>query len=39
MCGLGASGSRQGPVAGSYEHCNELSASTKGGKFLEYLSD
>jgi hypothetical protein len=24
-----------GPVAGSYEHCNELSGSIKGGEFVD----
>jgi len=28
-----------GPVVGSYEHSNEPSGSTKGGEFLDKLSD
>jgi hypothetical protein len=32
-CGLDASGSEQGPVAGSYEHDNESSRFLKGGEF------
>jgi hypothetical protein len=34
MCGLDASGSGQGPVAGSNEHGNKPSGSIKGGEFL-----
>jgi hypothetical protein len=34
-CGLDASGSGYGPVAGSCEHCNEPSDSTKGKEFLD----
>jgi hypothetical protein len=34
-CGLDASGSGQGPVAGFYKHSNELSSSTKGRVFLD----
>jgi hypothetical protein len=33
-CGLDSSGSGYGPVAGSCEHGNEHSGSTKGGYFL-----
>jgi hypothetical protein len=33
-CGLDASGSGQGPVAGSGEHGKEPSGSLKGGEFL-----
>jgi len=33
-CGTDASGSGHGAVAGSYEHGNEPSDFTKGGKFL-----
>jgi hypothetical protein len=33
--GLDASGRGLGPVAGSYEHGNELSGSIKGGEFLD----
>jgi hypothetical protein len=35
-CGLHASGSRQGPVAGFCEHGDEPSGSIKGGEFLGY---
>jgi len=31
--------SKQGPVAGSCEHDNELSGTIKGGEFLGQLSD
>jgi hypothetical protein len=34
-CGLDAYGSGSEPVAGCYEHGNEISGSIKGGKFLE----
>jgi hypothetical protein len=34
-CGLDASGSGQGPVAGCCEHGSEPSGSIKGGEFLE----
>jgi len=34
-CGLDASGSRQGPVAGCCEHSKEPSGPIKGGEFLE----
>jgi hypothetical protein len=34
-CGLDASSSGQGPVAGSCEHGNERSGSVKGGIFLD----
>jgi len=34
-CGLDASGSGQGPVAGSCEHGHEPSVSVKGGEFLD----
>jgi hypothetical protein len=34
-CGLDASGSRQGPVAGSCEHGSEPSGSIKGKEFLD----
>jgi hypothetical protein len=34
-CGLDASGSGQGPVAGSSEHGNEPSGSIKGEEFLD----
>jgi hypothetical protein len=34
-CGLNASGSRQGPVAGPCEHGNEPSGSIKGGEFFD----
>jgi hypothetical protein len=37
--GLDASGSGQGPVAGCCKHDNESSASIRGGKFLDQLSD
>jgi len=33
-CGLDASGSRQGPVAGCYEHGNEPPSCIKSGEFL-----
>jgi hypothetical protein len=38
-CGLDASGSGYGPVAGFCEHRNESSGSTEGGEFLDKLSD
>jgi hypothetical protein len=38
MCGLDASGSRQGSMASSCEHGNEPPGSIKGGEFLEYPS-
>jgi hypothetical protein len=38
-CGLDASGSGLGPVAGCYKDGNEPSGTVKGGEFLEYLSD
>jgi len=38
-CGLDASGSTQGSVAGSYEYSDEHSGSIKGGEVLEQLSD
>jgi len=38
-CGPDASGSRQGPVVGCYEHGNENSGSRKVGEFLDELSD
>jgi hypothetical protein len=34
-CGLDASGSGQGPVAGSCEHSNEQFGSIKVGEFLD----
>jgi hypothetical protein len=34
-CGLNASGSGQGPVAGSFEHDNKTSVSIKGGEMLD----
>jgi hypothetical protein len=34
-CGLNSSGRGEGPVAGSCEHGNEPSGSTKGGEFLD----
>jgi hypothetical protein len=34
MCGLDTSGSEQGPVAVSCEHCDELFFSIKAGNFL-----
>jgi hypothetical protein len=37
-CGLDPSGSGLGPVAGSCEHSNVPSGSTKGRTFLEQLS-
>jgi len=39
MCGLIASGSGQGLVAGSCENSNEPCGSIKGRGFLDYLSD
>jgi hypothetical protein len=38
MCGLDASGTELGPVAGCCEHGNELSGSIKVGEFLDCLS-
>jgi hypothetical protein len=38
-CGLDASGSGYGSVAGSFEHIIETSSSIKGGEFLDYLSE
>jgi hypothetical protein len=35
VCGLDASGSGQGPVAGSCENGNELSGSLKGVEFFD----
>jgi hypothetical protein len=37
-CGLDSSGSGEGLVVGSSEHCNELSGAIKGREFLHYLS-
>jgi hypothetical protein len=37
--GLDASGSGYGPVASSCEDDNEPSGSTKGGEFLDQMSD
>jgi hypothetical protein len=37
-CGLDSSGSIQGPVASSCEHCNKSSGSIKGGEFLVQMS-
>jgi hypothetical protein len=34
-CGLDASSSGYGPIAGFYEHSNEPSGSLKGGEFLD----
>jgi len=34
-CGLDSSGSGQGPMAGSWEHGNELLGSTEDGEFLD----
>jgi len=34
-CGLDASGSGLGPVAGSSEHSNELSGPVEGGEFID----
>jgi hypothetical protein len=39
VCGLDASGSEQGPVAGCCKHGKEPSASTTVGKFLDCPSD
>jgi hypothetical protein len=39
ICGLDASGSGWGPVAGSFEHGKAPSVSIKAGKFLDYFSD
>jgi len=38
-CELGASGSGQGKVAGSYEHGTEPSGSIKRVEFLDYVND
>jgi hypothetical protein len=38
-CGLDASGSGYGLVAGSCENSNEPSDPVKGGKFLDWVSD
>ena len=38
-CGLDSSGLRQWPVAGSYDHNNEHSGSTKGRQSLNYVND
>jgi hypothetical protein len=38
-CGLVASGTGQGPVAGCCEHGNEISGSINGRGFLDYLSN
>jgi hypothetical protein len=38
MCGLEASSSRQGAVAGTCEHGNKPSGSIKGGEFLDSFS-
>jgi hypothetical protein len=38
-CGLNASGSRQGQVAGCCEHGDEPSRLIKGGEFLEYVKN
>jgi hypothetical protein len=35
ICGLDSSGSGEGPVAYSYEHCNVPSGSVKGREFLD----
>jgi hypothetical protein len=37
-CGVGESGSGEGPMAGCIEHGNEPSGSTMGWKFLDSLS-
>jgi hypothetical protein len=37
--GLDSSGSGFGPVAGSCEHGNETTGSTKSGKFLDHLNE
>jgi hypothetical protein len=37
MCELDPSGSGHGPVAGSFEHNNELPVSVKGGEFLDRM--
>jgi hypothetical protein len=39
ICGLDASGSGQGLVAGSSEHDTKPSGSIKGGEFLDLLRD
>jgi hypothetical protein len=36
---LDSFGLRQGPLAGSCKHCNELSESTHGGEYFDKLSD
>jgi hypothetical protein len=38
-CGLDASDSEQGPVAGSWKYDIEFSGSIKGGRNLDQLSD
>jgi hypothetical protein len=38
-CGLDASGSGKGPVAGSCSYGNEHLGSVKGGRILDQLSD
>jgi hypothetical protein len=38
-CGLDASDSGYRPVAGSYEHGNELTGSIKGGELLDQLHE
>jgi hypothetical protein len=35
ICLLDSSGSGQGPVAGSFDHGNDISGSIKGGEFLD----
>jgi hypothetical protein len=35
VCGTGSTGSGWEPVAGCYEHGNELTGSIKGGEFLD----
>jgi hypothetical protein len=37
MCGLDASGSGEGPVAGSCEYVNEPPGSIKGGELLDQM--
>jgi hypothetical protein len=39
VCGLEATGSGLGQLAGICEHRNEFSVSIKGRIFLDYLSD
>jgi hypothetical protein len=38
-CGVDASASGDGPLAGFCEHGNEHSGSIKGGQFRDWLSD